>query len=506
MNINTILAITLNIGILLIASWVFGGMFIRGLAQEKNQLNQQLSQLRQKLRKLKASSAQPQTTKSLLTAANPVSEDNSALIHEMELDIKDKEERINALLALKKSQEKNQTFLKTMDTGDDISAYVEQLEADFEATENIILSLQNDLDSSRLALANMESDAADGKNHRARIFSLEKSERRLRGENTTLRTNSTQFALKLDTRNKQVSKLKEANVKLKKSIASLSTASNEQLGVIKRLHSQIERAEQLEKHQRQLITNLEQRLKSEKFGGNDLAKVDEMKTELESLRDTLKRTLIEKDFIEDHMLELDDSLEKAKETEAALERALREIETLEKHFPDFEPVIEPETEVKVKRPQFTTDIVELNSILDNNRLYGALVEFWTTLDAPTLNLIETQAIQRPQIPDWVSLSIGDNDYSVLLTVDEQLAKTLTQSIFKGSSDSKQDQKDTTGEISNIIAGTLASELDNNFSVGVPKHIDEKEAKQLLATSTLVSEILSVANDKPIYVALLIPEV
>jgi CheY-specific phosphatase CheX len=519
LSINTLYAILVNVGIILVVSWVFGLYFIFQLANKKNELAEQLKELRKK---------NPQgiaTKESFVSKSHDQdTPDYSELLAQMALDIKEKEDRISVLMAIKDNQQEAKNNLQNTTDDDAISSYLEQLEADFEETERIILSLQEDLENSRLAMKNMETQLANGETRELRNSILEKTERRLKDENKKIRKTGTQLAEKLDTRNKQVNKLKADNKKLQKSIASLSNASKEQLAVIKKLHDQIERAQKLEDYQRKMIDDLEKRLTSEKGDGNDLEKVGEMESELEKLRDTLKRTLIEKEFIEEHMLELDETLEKARETEEALARAHEEIASLEHNFPEYEPpVIEdaPEsngetssdssdatnTPAIIERPPFTTEIPELLEVMENNRLFGSLMEFWTTLDLPPLNLVKNDNIPMLSTLDWVYITIGNNDYSVLLTVDEQLAKTLSASIFNSSNndDSDDTQKDTTGELCNVVAGTIATEMEKGFPVSTPEHIDHETAKQWLTESTLVAETLASAQDKPIYIALMIPQ-
>jgi CheY-specific phosphatase CheX len=87
-----------------------------------------------------------------------------------------------------------------------------------------------------------------------------------------------------------------------------------------------------------------------------------------------------------------------------------------------------------------------------------------------------------------------------------LAKTLSTSIFNSSNNENGDdaRKDTTGELCNVVAGTIATEMENDFSVSTPEHIDHETAKKWLTESTLVAETLASAQDKPIYIALMIP--
>jgi hypothetical protein len=482
-------------------------MFIFRMSEEKQVLAEAL-------KKLKKMRHKDTVTSDSINDGNTV--DYAILLEQMALDIKEKENRITALMAIKENQQEAKKRLQNTED-DAIDLYLKQLENDFEDTERIILSLQEDLDDSQLAMKNMKAQLEGNESHTLRISVLEKTERRLQGENKTLRKTGTLLAEKLDTRNKQVNKLKGDNIKLQKSIASLSNASKGQLTVIKKLHAQIERAQKLEDYQRKLLDDLEQRVDTEKDKGNDLEIIRGMEKELDRLRDTLKQTLIEKEFIEEHMLELDETLEKARATEQALARAQAALANLEEKFPEYEPPKEAKDDtdstetahqpVIIERQPFTTEIPELLEVMENNRLFGSLMEFWTTFDAPPLNLVKNENIPVLPIPDWVTINIGNNDYSVLFTVDKELVKILTAAIFANNKEDNgdQQQKDTTGELCNVVAGTIASEMDNDFSVGTPEHIDYETASKLLRESTLVAETLASAQDKPVYIALVIPK-
>jgi len=136
-----------------------------------------------------------------------------------------------------------------------------------------------------------------------------------------------------------------------------------------------------------------------------------------------------------------------------------------------------------------------------------LIEFWSTLDAPPLTLVKNEGIPILPIPGWVSITIGDGDYMVLLTADHNLVKTLAASIFSNNTGehNSDEEKDTRGELCNVIAGTIATEMNNNFPVSTPEHIDYDSAKQRLTESTMVAETLASAKDKPIYIALMVPK-
>ncbi len=502
MSQNLLIAIIINIGILLVVSWIFGAYFISTLIKEKNALaNNSLDTPK---------GNEPQDTPE--TTEPP--KDYSILLSNMAKEIEEKEHRINTLQAIQNQHEQTKQQLQSPESHNNLAAYLEQLEKNKEKTEHIILSLQADLDSSRETMARMQKNAISEQDQQVRIAALERSEIRLRDENKKLRITGMQIAETLEARNHKIEHLQQDNKKLKKSIASLASASKEQLGVIKKLHDQIERAEQLEAHQQQLIEDLENKLRTEKSSTNDEDKINIMEAELSDLRDTLKRTLIEKDFIEEHMLELDDSLEKARETEEALSRAQAEIASLEKQFPQYQPPENDESEnsqeisdassvIAVDRPIFTTDIPELNYIIDNNGVFGSVQAFWMTLDLPPLNMADPQPI--PKMENWAYIGIGDKDYAVLMVIDDALAQTVSQAMFKDQKETQSDTKDAIGELGNIIAGTLATELKNDFPVGVPEHISHQQAENILSTATVASEVFLSAKQKLFYVALIIPE-
>ncbi len=530
MSNNIFITIIINIGILLIASWILGGFIIRALSKEKHQLLKQLEKLRKKKAlapEIPEPVAPPQPPAPVIESTG---EDLSELLEEMAQEIAEKEDRIKSLLSIKDNQKQaHNAFQAANQQGDnteELTRYMMQLEADFEATEHIILSLQKDLEDSRAALESMEKQQIEGELLSSRIFTLEKSERRLRDENSHLRSTGNMIADTLEARNEQINSLKESNHKLKKTINSLTNASKEQLALIQKLNRQVSRAEELEAHQRQLIDDLEKRLNSEKGNNNDAEKVAQMERELEELKGTLKRTLIEKEFIEEHMLEMDDSLEKAKEMEEALERAQKEIEALEKHYPEFEPSVDtiqtettntkettsenntPVIEDTSDAPKaFTTDIPELEDIMEDNRLFGALQEFWVTLDTPPINLDEIQYIEWPNIEDWVHTTIGNNDYRVLFAIDSELAEIASQSLFKGGHHGTTFEKkhDTAEKLCHTITKTLAEELEQGFSVSKATSISLPEAKADFDQATLVCEALVSSKGKPIYLALMIPQ-
>lgn len=495
MTTQFLIALLINLALLLLISWIAAAYIITALVKEKKALLQRQGEEKPPEDK------QP-------------SPNMSNLLEEMAKEIREKEARIQSLMAIDNNQQQTRFMLSEFG-GDDNEAFdfqLKQMDNNSSETQALIQSLQKDLEASQYALGSMEQQLNDGQGQAARIAALEKSQRRLRDENHKLRLQSSEYEQEaIHSKN-----LKTENVRLKKTLKSLATASNEQLATIRKLQKEIDRATQLEHYQKSLIDDLEQKLITENQQENvDSEQVKAMESELEELKDTLKRTLVEKQFIEDHLLEMDDSLEKARETEQALRKAKEEIAQLEQKFPEYTPEQSNDKiaeEDKLARsdpiqtpPAFESDNPELNAIVSDNRLYGALQEFWTSLDTPPLNLVETYNINPPPFNDWVEVTIGNHDFQVVMAVNDDLAKIIANAIFDEPSDEEEgEKKDAIGELCNIVAGTLATELDNNYPVSIPKHIDYTDAYAQQQEGTLVSEILTLSQDKPLYAVMLIP--
>ncbi len=311
-----------------------------------------------------------------------------------------------------------------------------------------------------------------------------------------------QLAEKLDTRNQQINHLKDTNAKLKQTIKTLSTASKEQMEIIRKLQKQVDRAEELENYQRDMILKLEQELENAKATTEDDLddpKVEAIEQELEELRDKLKRTLIEKDFIESHLLELDDSLEKAKETEKALQRAQEEIAALEKQHPEFTPQIEDQAEPEATASVTNMAMHEMEEIDVENMLFDPLSSFWNTLDnVYELTLQEASDTQVPNEGMWASLTIGDNEYALLLNIDQALAEKISSSIVK--EDTENPQLDCLEQLGRVMAQPLADDMVNN-QVQAAEDMEPAAAIAHIKTHEAITECLAVTEDKYIYAVL-----
>jgi small-conductance mechanosensitive channel len=451
--------IAINTSILLVCTWIFGLYFIRKIYMKKEALAEAL----------KRTSA----------PADANNTDLYSMIEHMRDEIQEKEASIVSLMT----------------------------EADDPANAAMIHTLQEDLKSSQKTLANMEKDVLTGQSLGARISYLEQAEHHLRNENQHMLTTQMQIAETLDKRNQQINHLKETNNKLKQTINTLTHASEEQMAIIKRLQDQINRAEELENYQRKLISNLEKQLnnsKSENIEDQDQQEINAIETELTELRDTLKRTLIEKEFIEGHLLELDDSLEKAKETEKALQRAHKEIASLEKRYPEYTPPAhanEPEQETT----QSITDMGmhEMEVISVDNLLFDPLQDLWQTLtETPESNLselvLEEGNLPPPNNELWYRLVMGDNEYSLLISIHTALAETLSSAIVK--EETEKPLHACLEQLGQTIAQALVNDMTNT-QISTEEFITQATAIKHLESQKVVTEILATCEDKPIYAVL-----
>ena len=107
MSTNILYAILINVGIILIASWVLGLYFIFQLANEKNSLLEQIKELR------KNTSQQKPKANTLNTEGTAEENgDYTELLAQMAAEIKEKEDRIAALMAIKNNQQEAKNNLQ----------------------------------------------------------------------------------------------------------------------------------------------------------------------------------------------------------------------------------------------------------------------------------------------------------------------------------------------------------------------------------------------------------
>jgi len=521
---SLITAIAANLAILLLASWVIGLFIFIRLIKDKEELEAALIENRKKTKELKKALAAAQSNSPAPPAPTPefalepvVIDDDASLylldaFNNLSNDLLEKEKQL-ALLA--KLHTEQQHLLEDLDNTPDSS---DEIMANHHETKKIIDKLQHDLTINKRVIQQLETKLREGQDRDGRIAVLEETERRLRVRVNQLKKNKEQATALADGLKKANDKKKALirdNDMLKRNLKSLSNASKEQLATISKISSELERATNLEKHQRHVISELEIKLNTEKSTTNDAVAVAALEEQLQLTSETLDRTLKEKEFIESHLLEMDKALEETKETEAALERARKEIETLEMYFPEFEPSVDAsdattETEGHQPLPQLTIseeDDPELFTAINDNRLFGILQEFWMTLDTPPLQLISENNISRPKgLSYWVKTSIHDDEYFVVIGTNERLTEVVSKAMFDKTVAALEDNdlKDSLGELGNIIAGTLSNELNPEYVVGISKHLNNEEMDAELTNIAIATEVLMSANDQPLYIALAKP--
>jgi len=521
---SLITTIAVNLGILLLASWVIGIVIFLRLIKDKEELEAALLKSREKIKKLKQAQKQSTPVPPSIPPASefplePVTLDENGdealylldAFNNLSNDLVAKEKQLALLTKLHAEQ----LGLLEGSEGNDSSNEVMN---NHQETKKIIDKLQHDLKINQRVISQLETKLREGQDKDGRIAVLEETEKRLRTRIAQLKKNKEQAAALADGLRKANDKkqsLIRNNEKLKRNIKELSTASQEQLETINKISSELEKVSKLERHQRNIIGELKVKLHSEKSTTNDSAVVAELEEQLQKTSETLERTLKEKEFIESHILEMDKALDQTKETEEALERARKEIETLEMYFPDFdssESDIESggKAEGYEPLPQLTVneeDDPELFAAIGDNRLFGILQEFWMTLDTPPLQLVNENNIRRPKnLNYWVKTSIHNDEYFVTIGTNDHLTEVLSKAMFDKTVAALEDGdlKDSLGELGNVIAGTLANELNPDYVVGISKHITNSEIDGELKNVAIANEIFMTANDHPLYIALAKP--
>jgi hypothetical protein len=523
-NDSLITAIAANLAILLLASWVIGLFIFIRTTKDKEELEAALTQCRKKIKQLKKAQATKQFNSPTLPTPEfplePVIIDENGdeslylldAFNNLSNDLLEKEKQLASLAKLHTEQ---QHLLEDLDNTAESRGDVMGNHHD---TKKIIDKLQHDLKINQRVIRQLEGKLREGQDKDGRIAVLEETERRLRARVDQLKKNKEQAAALADGLKKSNEKkqaLIRDNEMLKRNIKSLSNASKEQLATINEISSELERATNLEQHQRRVISGLEIKLQLEKSTTNDSGAVAELEEQLQHTSETLERTLKEKEIIEYHLLDMDKALEDIKETEAALERARKEIETLEMYFPDSEPFVATgnttkETEVYQPLPQLTIteeEDPELFTAINDNRLFGILQEFWMTLDTPPLQLVSENNISRPKnLSYWTKTPIHNDEYFIAIGTNERLTETLSKAMFNKTVATLEDSdlKDSLGELGNVIAGTLANELNPEYVVGMSKHINNDDIDLELKNVAIAAEILMKANEQPLYIALAKP--
>lgn len=508
MDSNFISIIAVNLGILLVVSWVLGILiFVR---QEKDKaemqamLDKALQGRAQKTPAAPDSGPEP-TSDPIDFPLEPVEiEDENALnllntLDTINNNLLEKEQRLSSLSELQSRQ-------KALLEEEHSSPVIDALMANHVEAQETIDGLELQIKGSQQLIENLENKLRESRDKDSRIAILEETEKRLRGRVNSLNKNQAQtkvLAAGLRKANDKNEVLRSENNKLKKNIQTMAMASQEQLETIRKINTQLDKAKKLEKHQRKVIYDLENQLAEKRRQKGDSAQVQELEQELQDANSKLERTLREKTFIESHLIEMDQALEKAKETEAALEQARKEIETLEAYFPEF-----AQNQPHEPLPQIAIDSgkqPKLRHFVDDNRLFGLLQDLWSTLDMPPLKLQAENNVARPKtLTCWTKTSIANDTYSLYIGTNHEIKDKLAQAMAESDQHDLKDRKAALTELGNVISTALLDELDEKYTAAPSEQLDEKTAENQFNDIAATTEVLLHASDHPLYLVLAKP--
>ncbi|MBX2807224.1 MAG: chemotaxis protein CheX [Cellvibrionaceae bacterium] len=527
MSAQFLFTIGLNLGILLIASWVLGLLVFTRLLKDKQSLERQLLALKQSSKQQSQQQSQQQPTQAQTTAVpeyplEPLTHPETAAatedflntINRLKNELSNNEQQ---LLALSKLQDQQHA---TLHQQQDQAIDSDTLLDNHAQSQHIIAQLQLDLSHSQATIGELENTLQQNHHKDERIAILEKNEQRLHERVNSLKNSQsqlTQLAEGLRAANEKNKSLSTENTKLKNNLKILGNVSKEQLATISKISAELDKASKLEQHQQQLILQLKDKLIDARKKDNNHDQVSALELELKELSATLERTLREKDFIESHLIEMDKSLEKTKETEQALRKAQAEIEKLGEKFPDLKKnedmgtqTADTTSETCKPLPQLritATAQPALYEIVNDNRLFGILQEFWMTLDTPPLQLVAEAPVERPNnLQHWIKTAIADDEFLVLIGASQALITSLTRAMFNkvDHNTTENEQQDALGELGNIIAGNLANELNPDYIVGIPEPLEDDKLIEQLQQLHIATEVLANAGKQPLYLALAKP--
>ena len=519
-NSEYLLVIIVNLGILLFTSWILGIVIFNRQLKDKQALEKELASTQKKLHKQAKDPNYPLSP----ILKGQEDDDSLDLLHTMDVlnsDLMDKERQLSVLSEMNAKQQALVEALQAQTSEESVS----DLLTHQKETEVMLAKLQSELNLSQHRVKELENKLREGQDKNSRIAILEETEKRLRSRLEQVKKGGEQASTLADglrtanDKNKaliqQNQKLGIDNRKLKDNIHQLANASQEQQETIQKLTTEIDRAAKLERYQRGVINDLKSDLKKEKGKQENSEQIATLEAKLGEITEALERTVREKEFIESHLVEMDKALENAKETEAALDRARKEIETLEMYFPEFTASQEAEKKTSSEDtheplPQLSIteeDNPELFNVLQDNRLFGTLQEFWMTLDTPPLQVISQENISRPKsLYHWTKTKLDKIDkdgFFIALGANKSMLDIVAKAMFKHTDQDmrESDLQDAMGELGNMLAGPLANELNPDYIVGISEHMIEKDMNQQLDKVTIAAELLVVANEQPLYIAL-----
>jgi len=348
-----------------------------------------------------------------------------------------------------------------------------------------------------------------------RISILEQSQKRLKRQANADQKNKAQIAQLADGLKKAKGKnqtLMRDNYQLKENIKKLSSASDKQLALIKKISDELEKATQLEQYQNQTIAELKQRLNTEQQHDKGSDKAKELEQELQDMNDKLERTLREKEFIESHLIEMDKTLEESKQVETAIDQSSTKIAAIEESYPDFEvdtaALAEPVKQWHINDPLpkmalDTGTYPELGDIVNHNRLFGIVHEYWNSYETPPMHLIAEGDITRPDdLEHWITTPLGHNQFSIVIGMHVNIAKTLKQFASQKPENKDITLEETLIKASQKIAKTLIEELNGDYTLEKSRYTNRQGVSEILKSASVATESLQESKSHSIYAALI----
>ena len=145
--------------------------------------------------------------------------------------------------------------------------------------------------------------------------------------------------------------------------------------------------------------------------------------------------------------------------------------------------------------------------LDGDRLFSLIQKTWDCyVHSPLVYAIDGQI--DPQLIEgmswFVATAMVPSHNTIVLGIDWQLAKLLTSNMFDKpvAAVDNTDITDAVGEISNIIAGSVKTEFSLEDSMETPKLIDKRLLIDILNHNTIMTEVLAISSERPLYTALI----
>ena len=514
MDVSFLSTIAINLGAMLVATWVIGFLIFRKLIQDRNKLEKAVQNLRKKESKSKKPPPQKKDypLSPIYDASKPSTstDEIEAIFSAVDTLKEDNSKKASKIAHLNKLHSQQKNNFEQLDNTEGLEDLVES----HEQSLDIINQLEDDLTESQTKIAALESQLKNNIDKDGRISILEKNEERLQNRVSQLNEQQdhvNRLADSLKNANEKNQKLRKENQQLHVNIKKMAYASDEQLALIRKISKELDKASQLEQYQQRMIDDLTEKLKQEKIHDEDSESVKQLENQLKDTQEVLQRTLIEKDFIESHLIEMDKSLEKSKETELALEQAQKKLQSVEKNYPDFTEQKHPDihtssNDSEEKKPplprlEITKDNnPELFSAIEDNRLFGITQEFWMTLDAPPLKIESDNNIYVPNnLDNWIKTDVSKEGLSIYIGTNDVSANIISKAMFGNNAQSNK--KDALGELGNIIAGNFANELNPEYTVGIPSHLSKNDFIEETDKLAVATEVLLTANKEPVYLAL-----